>query len=130
MTYNKEMVQRANQANGTENSAVEPVDLEIEYRETKKFISRIRDGFSTLTTALLNGIPLELAFIVDPETKNRIMVEFRAKNSAGSFTIKEQAHIMIGLLDANFPHLDKGSQQWMFVRSYFIGKIGLWGKTC
>ena len=99
-------------------------DSGLEERSSK--LQNMLSGVRTVCSGLWNGIPVELAFVVRPETKKIILERFHRE--ASGLPINKQVNIMLGLLKEHFPTLQDHSLQWLAVRAHFFGCVDLWGK--
>ena|SRR3989344_7293170 len=89
-------------------------------------IGKLMGGARTVLSAVLNRIPLELAWKIAPEKQTEILRKF--DEEAANLPAKAKVDIMLRLLEEYFPHLKHGSQEWLDFRSHFLGRRNLWGK--
>lgn len=111
---------------------LKPADhLRIETAEEKKHSSSVvaskLSNLRTVLTGIWYGIPIELAFTIDPTTKKALLEEFYQRTTGVSI-IGQNVSVMLELLERHFPKLEKHSTQWIDVRAHFFGCVGLWGR--
>jgi hypothetical protein len=117
-------------ASHAERSSFVPLDEQINLaRETKTIDVWSRLG--TYARALWHGIPLEIAHIVSTEQKSALLSEYDSApaRATNPHDIRTNVKVMLGLLERHFPELQAGEVNWMHVRAFFFGRIGLWGKS-